>query len=97
MAKRNLITRKQRYTEILKSRGIEFNDCVVLSFVFEKGLGPAKLHLRLLNTEPRPEYHLFDRIEKVANLVVPKNEKNVAKIQEIAESLGGKKTTPDLR
>ncbi len=97
MAKRNAkSTRKQTYREILDRDGIRFEDCRVLAFTFERPLGPETFHLHLMNADPRPEYHLFDCLEKMAQIIIPNDEPTAARVQELAEQVGGKKTTPNL-
>lgn len=90
------IRREQQYWEILAKNAIRFEDCHVLTFVFEQERQPKLFHYGLMLYEPRPVYFLFDCWDKYANVVVPKDEKNAAIIISIAEQKGGKKTTPNL-
>lgn len=97
MAKKSTkTTRKDQYREILAKAGIRFEDCRVLAFTFERPLGPETFHLHLMNADPRPEYHLFDCWEKTAQIIIPNDEPTAARVQELAEQVGGKKTTPNL-
>ena len=88
--------RKDEYRAIMDKLGIRFDDCRVLAFAFERPLGPETFHLHLMNADPRPEYHLFDCWEKTAQIIIPNDESTAARIQELAEQVGGKKTTPNL-
>lgn len=92
----NKSTRKDQYRGILAKAGIRFEDCRVLAFAFERPLGPETFHLHLMNENPRPEYHLFDCLEKTAQIIIPNDEPTAARVQELAEQMGGKKTTPNL-
>ena len=97
MAKKsNRATRKDQYRAILAKAGIRFEDCRVLAFVFERPLGPETFHLHLMNAHQRPDYHLFDCYENMANVIIPADEQIAARVQELAEQVGGKKTTPNL-
>ena len=69
----------------------------MLSFVFEKENGPERFHFRLLLTVPGPGYYLFDCFDKTANVIVPNDDDNAVWIQQLAEQVGGHKTTPNLR
>lgn len=89
-------TREQEYRDILAKDGIRYEDCRVLAFTFERPLGPETFHLHLMNADPRPEYHLFDCWEKTAQIIIPNDESTAARIQELAEQVGGHKTTPNL-
>lgn len=84
------------YREIIEKEGRKWDDCKVLAFAFERPLGPETFHLHLMNEDPRPEYHLFDCWEKTAQIIIPKDEPTAARVQELAEQVGGKKTTPNL-
>ncbi len=88
--------RKDQYRAILEKDGIRFEDCRVLAFTFERPLGPETFHLHLMNAHPRPDYHLFDCYENMANVIIPADEQIAARVQELAEQVGGKKTTPNL-
>ena len=96
MAASKKTTRESRYREILMSDGISFNDCRVLAFVFERPLDAETFHLRLMNADQRPEYHIFDYLGSMAHVVAPNDEQTLVRIQGIAEQMGGKKTTPNL-
>lgn len=87
-------TRGDAYREILAKDGISFEDCRVLSFVFEDERQPHYFHYRLM--DEKPDYFIFDWWEKYANVVVPKDATNDAHIILIAEALGGQKTMPNL-
>lgn len=69
----------------------------VISFVFDKESGPERLYYGLLMASPGPVYYLFDCFDKTANVIVPNDGDNAARIQQLAEQVGGKKTTPNLR
>lgn len=88
--------RKEQYRAIMDKAGIRFEDCRVLAFTFERPLGPETFHLHLMNADPRPEYHLFDCWEKTAQIIIPNDEPTAARVQELAEQVGGHKTTPNL-
>lgn len=88
--------RKDQYRAIMAKDGIRFEDCRVLAFAFEYPKGPEILHIRIMLTEPQPTYYLFDLFEQVAQIVIPNDESTAARIQELAEQVGGKKTTPNL-
>ena len=92
----NKSTRKDQYRGILAKTGIRFENCRVLAFTFERPLGPESFHLHLMNADPRPEYHLFDCLERTAQIIIPNEETTAARVQELAEQMGGKKTTPNL-
>lgn len=97
MAKKsNRATRKDQYRDILKKDRIRFEGCRVLAFTFERPLGPETFHLHLMNADPRPEYHLFDCLEKTAQIIIPNDEPTAARVKDLAEQVGGKKTTPNL-
>ena len=96
MAKKSTkTTREQAYREILAKDGIRFEDCRVLSFVFEYPIKTELFHYGLM--AEKPDYYIFDCWDKNANVVVPKDETNDAHITLIAEQLGGQKTTANLR
>ena len=88
--------RKEQYRAIMDKSGIRFEDCRVLAFTFERPLGPETFHLHLMNAYQRPEYHLFDCWEKTAQIIILNDESTAARIQELAEQVGGHKTTPNL-
>lgn len=96
MAKSSKTPRIEQYRDILAKDGIRFEDCRVLGFAFENPLGAETFHLHLMNAGPRPEYHLFECLEKMAQIIIPKDEPTAARVQELAEQVGGKKTTPNL-
>ena len=96
MAKKSTkTTREQQYREILAKDGIRFEDCRVLSFVFEYPIKTELFHYGLM--AEKPDYFVFDCWEKYANVVAPKDEPNAAVIIAIASKNGGEKTTPNLR
>lgn len=96
MAKKsNKPTREQVYREIMEKEGRKWDDCRVLSFVFEYTMKTELFHFDLM--VQTPVYFLFDCWEKNANVVVPKDEQNAAEIVAIAEKLGGQKTMANLR
>ena len=96
MAKKSTKTsREQQYRDILAKDGIRFEDCRVLSFVFEYPIKTELFHYGLM--AEKPDYYIFDCWDKNANVVVPKDETNEAHITLIAEQLGGQKTTTNLR
>lgn len=88
--------RKDQYRAIMDKSLIRFEDCRVLAFTFERPLGPETFHLHLMLADPRPKYHLFDLFEQIAQIVIPNYESAAARIQELAEQVGGHKTTPIL-
>ena len=90
-------TRDERYRAIMEKDGFAPDEWRVLSFVFEKENGPERFHFRLLLTVPGPGYYLFDCFDKTANVIVPNDDDNAAWIQQLAEQVGGHKTTPNLR
>lgn len=95
MAKKTAkLTREQVYREILGKDGIRFEDCRVLSFVFQYPRWAERFHFDLM--AQKSVYFLFDSWEKYANVIVPNNEQNAAVIIAIAENNGGEKTTPNL-
>ena len=94
MAKKS--TKYEEYREILAKGGIRFEDCLVLAFVFEHEKGPEKFHLWLMLDQRRPKYHLFDCFDKIAQVIVPKEEAITEIICDIANRAGGKRTTPNL-
>lgn len=95
MAKRtNKTTRKEQYRAILDKAGIRFDDCRVLSFVFQFPRWAERFHFDLM--AQKPVYFLFDSWEKNANVIVPNDEQNAVIIIAIAEKNGGKKTTANL-
>ena len=95
MAKKSTKTaRKDQYRAIMDKAGIR--DYKVLSFVFEQERANERFHYRLLLTVPGPKYYLFDCYDKTANVIVPNDDKNAAWVQELAEQVGGHKTTPNL-
>lgn len=90
-------TRADRYAAIMERDGFVPDEWYVLSFVFESESGPERFHYGLLLVEPAPGYYLFDCFDKTANVIVPHDDGNAALIQQLAEQVGGKKTTPNLR
>lgn len=90
-------TRGDHYREIMKRDGFAPDEWHVLSFVFESESGPERFHYGLLLASPGPGYYLFDCFDKTANVVVPNDDENDAWIKELAEQVGGQKTTPNLR
>jgi hypothetical protein len=89
-------TRELLYRSILERDGIRYEDCKVLAFVFETESGPQIFHYKLMHPM-RPVYYLFDFMEKIAQVVIPKNQDIEQKIISLAENVGGKKTTPKLQ
>ena len=90
------LTKETEYKLILeKHHGVSPEDCRVLSFVFEYPIKTELFHYGLM--AEKPDYYLFDCFDKIANVVVPKDETNEAHIILIAEQFGGQKTTPKLR
>lgn len=75
--------------------GIRFEDCRVLSFVFEYPMQTELFHYGLM--AEKPAYFLFDCWDNNVNVIVPFDEQNAAVIVAIAEKNGGKKTTTNLR
>lgn len=90
-------TRGDQYAAIMEKEGHARNEWRVLSFVFEQESGPERFHFRLLMAVPGTGYYLFDCFDKTANVIVPDDDQNAAWIQELAEQVGGQKTTPNLR
>lgn len=90
----NKSTRKEQYRGILAKAGIRFDDCRVLAFVFDTLRKPEHFHYDLM--AQKPVYFLFDCWGNNANVIVPKDDENAAKIIAIAANLGGQKTTPNL-
>lgn len=76
-------------------RGINLDDCTVLSFVFKYQMQTELFHYGLM--AEKPDYFVFDCWEKYAHVVVPKDEQNAAVIIAIAAKNGGEKTTPNLQ
>ena len=89
------LTREQEYRQIMEKDGRRFEDCRVLSFVFEYPMQTELFHYGLM--AEKPDYYLFDCWEKNANVIVPADEQNAAVIVGIAEKNGGKKTITNLR
>ena len=97
MAKRDSRkARKEQYRAILNAIGVDFDRCDVLAFVFERPLGPQSFHFYLMETLSRPEYHLFDCLGNMAQIVISKDEKIAARIRALAKEVGGTETTPNL-
>lgn len=95
MAKKE--TRAEQYRRILACYEKRLEDCRVLAFEFVRETGPEVFHYEIMSPR-RPVYYLFDYIGKVAQIVVPKYDKeNEDFCIEIAASCGGIKITPDLR
>lgn len=90
-------TRGDQYAAIMERDGFVPDEWHVLSFVFESESGPERFHYGLLLAEPAPGYYLFDCFDKTANVIVPHDDGNATLIQQLAESCGGEKTTPNLR
>ena len=97
MAERKNCPRKDQYRRILENADIRFEDCRISAFMFEYPLGPERFHLHLMNAIPRPDYFLFDCIEQIAQIIFPNDESTAMRIQELAEMVGGHKTTPNLK
>lgn len=96
MAKKIKTTLADQYREILAREGLNFDDCKVVAFEFGSEYGVDIFHFEL--TYPlRPVYHIFDGWENVAQIVIPKNAENERMLEQLAESCGGEKTTPNLR
>lgn len=93
MAKKtSKITRVDQYKTIMEKQGIR--NYSVLSFAFTYQMEIELFHFILM--AERLAYYLFDGWERYANVIVPNDEQNAAKIVEIAEKNGGEKTTPNL-
>ena len=89
-------SRGEQYRAILAEYGKRLEDCRVLAFAFDGPGGPALFHYELMHPL-RPVYHLFDTVGNVAQIVVPNDPENERMCVQLAESCGGKKTTPKLR
>ena len=88
-------TREQAYREILESRGIRFEDCRVLGFMFEWQMKAELFHFDIM--VQKTQYHLFDSWGKYAVVIAPDDEANANAIIGLAENLGGQKTTISMR
>lgn len=88
-------TREQTYREIIEKEGRKWDDCKVLGFVFKAENGPERFHYQLLLADPRPAYYLFDCFGTMANVVAADDPGTIQLIQELAERVGGEKTTPN--
>lgn len=94
MAKKtSKITRGDQYKTIMEKQGIQ--DYSVLSFAFTYQLELELFHFMLM--AERLAYYLFDCWERYANIIVPNDEQNAAKIVEIAEKNGGEKINQNVR
>ena len=91
------LTRDQQYREIVYKAGKRWEDCKVLGFVFKAENGPERFHYQLLLEDPRPAYYLFDCFGTMANVVVADDPGTIQLIQDLAERVGGNRTTPNLR
>ena len=80
-----------QYRAIMEKDGRRLEDCSVISFVFPDLRAPERFHFSLLMTVPGPEYYVFDCYDNIANVVVPKDEKTIALVEELAEKNGGKR------
>ena len=94
MAQSKKTLRVEQYRAILEKDGIRYEDCQVLAFVFDTLRQPEHFHYDLM--AQKPVYFVFDCWGNNANVVVPKDDKNAAKIIAIAANLGGQKTIPNL-
>ena len=85
--------KRDQYREILSIRGINFNDCKVIAFIFKYPMQCRMFHFGLMEVEI--EYIMFDSWEKHANVIIRK-EQNDAAIIALAEKNGGTKTIANL-
>lgn len=89
-------SRGDAYRQIMERAGYSYDECRVLAFRFEKDSGPEIFHYGLMNE--KPVYYLFDFMDDgIAQVIVPNDEQNAAKVIAIAEKEGGRKVTPNLR
>lgn len=88
-------TREAQYRAILEDIGLRLEDCRVLAFVFDYSMKAELFHYEIM--AEKPDYYIIDCWDKNANVIVPKDETNAAHITLIAEQLGGKARTPNLR
>ena len=95
MAKRTTTNKADQYKIIMEKDGIR--EYKVLAFAFLSDTGPEYFHYELMLADPRPDYYLFDIMGEIAQVVAPKDDENDRVIIQLAESCGGKKTTPNLR
>ena len=95
MATNKKLTKADEYRAVMEKDGIR--EYKVLAFAFLSDTGPEYFHYELMLADPRPDYYLFDIMGEIAQIVVPKDDENDAIIVQLAESCGGKKTTPNLR
>ena len=93
----NKNTRGAQYNAIMEHDDFGPDEWTVLAFAFEDETGPERFHFRLLLAEMRPVFYLFNCHGNIADVIAPKEDWNAGRIREIAESVGGHKTTPDLR
>lgn len=94
MAKKSKVSKAEQYRDIVESEGAKWEECVVLCFAFKYQMEVELFHYGLMFE--KPSYYVFDYLEGRANVVAPKDEKNIAKIAAIAEGVGGRRTTPEL-
>ena len=99
MAKKTSKTdRGDQYAAIMAKDGYGPDEWRVLAFVFLSDMGPQYFHYELMMADPRPVYYLFDCFGETAQVIVPNDDpENERMCIQLAESCGGKKTTPNLR
>lgn len=85
--------REKQYREIIENAGRNWNDCTILGFLFKYQTGIEMFHYCLM---VESEYFLFDNFERYVNIVVPKDEKNAARIIKLAKQNGGENMMPNL-
>lgn len=89
-------SKQYQYRTIVESKGINFLDCLVLAFVFSTIGGPGVFHLQIMCDVRRPTYYVFDSFGCTAQVVIPKDDKTMEIMIELAKEAGGRKTTPNL-
>ena len=90
------VSREQAYRQILESRGIRFEDCWVLGFMFNGATHNYLFHYELMHKIDL-KYHLFDSWGKYAVVIAPDDEANANAIIDLATQNGGQKTTISMR
>lgn len=86
----------EQYRAILERDGIRYEDCKVLAFSFETDGGPGIFHYKLMHPLS-PVYYIFDCMDNIAQVVIPKKQTIEQKIISLAENVGGKRTSPVLK
>ena len=85
-------TKGEQYRAILESMGIR--EYRILAFVFSDQDAPERFHYKIMDPLP-VNYYLFDCYDKTAVVIIPPCFEET--FVQLAKTLGGQQTMPNLR